>query len=148
MKKDENGIFNLVGQINLSKHLSENKVVEALNEITSTAAMQDIGLETKILGIDVGASIFGFLNEQRIEFKEMQNKVSTFTAHIEELIEENHRLEGSKKVAQAIRSRVLEDYKKRQINISWDNSVIQTGNAAARRGAAREDCCLYKDTVR
>lgn len=76
MKKDEKCIFSLVGEIHLPNHPSENRDVEALTEITSTAAMKEIGLEKKILGNDAGASLFGFLNEQRKDLSTLAARVA------------------------------------------------------------------------
>lgn len=73
MKKDEKCIFSLVGEIN---HLSENQVVEALTEITSIAVIKQIGLEKKILRNDAGASLFGFLNEQRKDLSTLAARVA------------------------------------------------------------------------
>lgn len=72
---------------------SENQVVEALHEITSTAAIKDIGLDKKIIGNDAGASIFGFLNEQRNELSNLAARVAMVEKDNQELKEENHRLE-------------------------------------------------------
>lgn len=148
MKKDEKCIFSLVGEINLSNHPSENQVVEALTEITSTAAMKEIGLEKKILGNDAGASLFGFLNEQRKDLSTLAARVAVVEKDNQELKEENHRLEGAKAIAQAVRSRVLENFKKHHINLHWEDPVIRIGDAAAHRGAARQDWYLYKDAIR
>lgn len=150
MKKDEKCIFSLVGELHLSNHPSENQVVEALTKITSTAAFKEIGLEKKILGNNAGASIFEFfLNEQRKDLSTLAARVAVVEKDNQELKEEKHRLEGSKAIAQAVRSQVLENFKKEHhINLHIDDSIIRTGDAAAHRGAARQDWYLYKDAIR
>lgn len=44
------------------------------NEITSTAAMKEFGLENSVLGIDVGASLFRVLNDQRKKLSALATK--------------------------------------------------------------------------
>lgn len=115
MKKAERCVFSVVGELNLPNHPSENQVEEALSEITSIVEMKEIGLEKKVLENDIGASLLGFLKEQRKE-------LSTLATQVDELKEENHRLEGAKEIAQAVRSRILENFKKHHINLHWDDS--------------------------
>ena len=110
--------------------------------------MKDIGLEKTILGNDAGASLFVFLNEQRKDLSTLAARVAVVEKDNQNLKEENHRLEGAKAIAQAVRSRVLENYKKHHINLNWNDSIIRTGDAAAHRGAARQDWYLYKDAIR
>lgn len=47
-----------------------------------------------------------------------------------------------------MRSQVPENIKKHHINLHMDDSIIRTGDAAAYRGAARQDWYLYKDAIR
>lgn len=94
-----------MGEINLSNHPSENQVVEALTEIASTAEMKEIGQEKKTLGNDAGASLLGFLNEQPKDLSTLAARVAVVEKDNQDLKEENHRLEGAKAVAQAMRSR-------------------------------------------
>ena len=82
--------------------------MEALTEITSTAAMKEIGLEKKILGNDAGASLFGFLNELRKDLSTLAARVAIVEKDTQRLKGENHCLEGAKAIAQAVRSRVLD----------------------------------------
>lgn len=147
MKKDEKCIFSLVGELHLSNHPSENQVVEALTKIISTAAFKEKGLEKKILGNNAGASIFEFLNEQQKALSTLATRVTVVEKDNQELKEENHCLEGSKAIVQAMRSRVLENFKKHHINLHMDDLIIRTGDAPAHQDIARQDWSLYKDAI-
>lgn len=55
-------------------------------------------LREKILGDNAGASIFGFLNEQRNELSTLAARVAVVEKDYQELKEENHRLDGAKDI--------------------------------------------------